>query len=516
MDMTIDQQVALDEALAFLVTRNALEIYMLEYWATATVHHHSIRFKMNNKKRITNLEYFREMLHICLRLTNQTFDELPFEEEILAFLRYLGYSKEIKKITDEDFVYQVEHKDAKKSNKMYYPKFIKVIIHFFMTKDPSIPRRNKVNWYYVRDDQMFTKIKLVSRHQNIQQFGAMLAVELTNEDIRNSAAYKQYYAVASRAPPPKTKASVRKTQSSFDTTMPPPTAASTRLLTSAKGKQPAKSSKAKGLSVLSEVAMTEAEKMKLAIKRSLRQTYISQASGSGADEGTGIIPGVPDVPTDDEEGQDSEDDDEELYRHVNINLEGRDSSSVSSKFVTSMLNPSPDAGINSLFELTPRSAGAVSSILETVERYMDQRMNEAVKVAIQIQSDKLQDEAQAKNEEFLNNLDENIQKIIKEQVKDYVKRRRDDADKDEEPSAGSDRGSKRKREGKKPESTSAPKEKATKTTGKSTEESKSHQKTASESALAEEPMQTTQDLEEPLHQEFKTGAADDQHIAEAS
>nr|GFC77002.1 hypothetical protein [Tanacetum cinerariifolium] len=142
----------------------------------------------------------------------------------------------------EDFVYQVEHKDAKKSNEMYYPRFPKVIINFFMTKDPSIPRRNKVNWHYVRDDQMFTTIKLVSRHQNTQQFGAILPVELTNDDIRNSAVYKEYYAIASGAAPPKTKASVRKTQS-------------TRLSTSVKGKQPAKSSKAKGLFVLFEVAL---------------------------------------------------------------------------------------------------------------------------------------------------------------------------------------------------------------------------------------------------------------------
>nr|GFD11394.1 hypothetical protein [Tanacetum cinerariifolium] len=32
-------------------------------------------------------------------------------------------------------------------------------------------------------------------------------------------------------------------------------------------------------------------------KKSLQQTHISQASGSGADEGTDIIPGVLDVPT---------------------------------------------------------------------------------------------------------------------------------------------------------------------------------------------------------------------------
>nr|GFB45022.1 hypothetical protein [Tanacetum cinerariifolium] len=53
--------------------------------------------------------------------------------------------------------------------------------------------------------------------------------------------------VATGATPPKTKASVRKTKSSFDTTFtPPPTAAAgTRLFTSAKGKQPATTSKAK-------------------------------------------------------------------------------------------------------------------------------------------------------------------------------------------------------------------------------------------------------------------------------
>nr|GEY36295.1 hypothetical protein [Tanacetum cinerariifolium] len=203
----------------------------------------------------------------------------------------------------EDFIYQVEHKDTKKSNKMYYPQFTKVIIHHFMSKNPSIPRRNKVNWHYVRDDHMFTMIKLVSGHQNTQQFGALLPIELTNEDIKNSNAYKEYYAVATGAMPPKPKASVRKTKSSSDTTVtPPPTAAAgLRLTTFEKCKQVAKASKAKSLSALSKVAMTEAQQLKLATKKSLQQTHISQASGSGTDEGTGTIPEVPDVPTDESE-----------------------------------------------------------------------------------------------------------------------------------------------------------------------------------------------------------------------
>nr|GEX95146.1 hypothetical protein [Tanacetum cinerariifolium] len=166
---------------------------------------------------------------------------------------------------------------------------------------------------------------------------------------------------------------------------------------------------------------------------------------------------------------------------------------------------------------TNQFAGAVSAILEIVQRFMDQRMNEAVKVAVQIQLDHFRKEAQSESDEFRKNVDENMKKIIKEQVKEQVKmelkkiliekmkgnksiqhsdeqrnlykalveayesdkiildtygevvtlkRRRDDnADKDEEPSARPDRGSKRRREGKEPESASAPTETATRSAG---------------------------------------------------
>ncbi|GKG37119.1 hypothetical protein Tco_0447292, partial [Tanacetum coccineum] len=50
---------------------------------------------------------------------------------------------------------------------------------------------------------------------------------------------------------------------------------------STKEKQPATKSKAKGLTVLSKVALTKDEQMKLATKRSRIQTHSSHASGSG-------------------------------------------------------------------------------------------------------------------------------------------------------------------------------------------------------------------------------------------
>nr|GEW08199.1 hypothetical protein [Tanacetum cinerariifolium] len=69
---------------------------------------------------------------------------------------------------------------------------------------------------------------------------------------------------------------------------------------------------------------------------------------------------------------------------------------------------------------TSQFAKVVSSIPGIVDKYIDHRMNEAVKVAVHLQSDRLRDEAQVENKDFLNKLDENIQKIIKEQVKEQV------------------------------------------------------------------------------------------------
>ncbi|GJS82413.1 retrovirus-related pol polyprotein from transposon TNT 1-94 [Tanacetum coccineum] len=585
MDITRDQQIALDDALvahanrlkigkSYQITADVPEIYMQEFWATATVHHHSIRFKMNNKKHIMNLEYFIEMLQICPKLPYQQFKELPFEEAILTFLRELGHSGEIKVITDvnvnklhqpwrsfvaviskclsgkstgydslrlsqaqilwgmyhkkntyyaylmwEDFVYQVENKNVRRSNEMYYPRFTKVIVNFFMTKDSSIPRRNRVNWHFSRDDPMFTTIKVVSRHEDTQLYGAILPNELTNEAIKDSESYKEYYVIASGAEPPKTKASVKKKQNGSDKTNTPPTAKGKRLKTSEKAAKPAKK--------------------KQHVKTSKAKVLSIPSSSLQNPPNFGSLFG---------------------FDHRLKTLETDFSE----------------------FKQTNQFAVAVSLIPGIVDAYLANKMREAVKTAVQLQSDRLRDEAQAENEDFINKLDDNIKKIIKDQVKEQVKaqvskilpkikktvneqlevdvltrssnesktshvvaanlselelkkilidkmesnksiHRSDEQknlykalDKDKEPSAGSNRGSKRRRARKEPESTSAPKEKTSKTTGMSTKGSKSHHKSAGESAQAEEPMHTAKDLEEPAQQEFETGVTEDQPDEETS
>nr|GFB05677.1 hypothetical protein [Tanacetum cinerariifolium] len=107
-----------------------------------------------------------------------------------------------------------------------------------------------------------------------------------------------------------------------------------------------------------------------------------------------------------------------------------------------------------------------------------------------------------------------LKKILIEKMEGN-KIRDDDHDKDEGPSAGSDRGFKRQRESKEPELASAPLETTTKSAGRSTTGSKFRQVSASESDFAEEPVQTTSQMDEPSHLVFETGA-DHQPIIQSS
>ncbi|GJS75838.1 hypothetical protein Tco_0725719 [Tanacetum coccineum] len=685
---------------AFQVSADVPEIYMQEYWALLI-----------------------DILQIFPKVDNKKFKEPPLEKEILAFLASLGHSREIRKITDvnvnklhqpwrsfaaiinkclsgkpsydslrlsqaqilwgmynkknvdyayllwEDFIYQIENKNTKKGNAMYYPRFTKLVVNFVMDKDPSIPRRNKVNWHYARDDPMFTTINVISRNEDTQLYGTILPVALTNEDIRNSESYKEYYAIASGTIPPKIKGSKKKADTDTTTKQKPPTVPKEmKEKKSGKGKQ-----KAKQLETISEAMMTEAEQLKIITKRSRKETHSSHASGSGADEGTGVSPGVPDAPDydsddviswksseddqaddkndDDENAQDDEDDDKDIddenaqdddddeaqteseddgddfihpkltthddettheeetdeddtfdpivhtpshvsssddeesdndvegvdaegeksdeetayvadqgneaYKDTNANLEGRDD------VMTDVILPQVQATQEiedthvTLTPVNPDGQQQSSSVSSGFE---------AVDIAVQLKYDKIREESHTENQQFLDSIDEGMKKVIKEQVKkevskitpkieklvneqlkyevlvrslkeaktshavvanlselelkkilydkmeanNSINRPRDGADDDQEPSAGTDRGSKRRRLGKEPESTSAPRETITMTAGKTITGSKTHKQSASQSAPVEETMQSTDVFKAPAHQEFETGIHDEQ------
>ncbi|GKC80422.1 hypothetical protein Tco_1131196 [Tanacetum coccineum] len=281
---------------AFEISADVPEIYMQEFWVTVSRHHSSLRFKLNGKSHTVNVDNFRDMLKICPKLPGQKFKEPPLEEDILSFIRDLGHTGEIKFLSDvnvnhmhqpwrsfaaiinkclsgkttaleslrlsraqilwgmyhnkkvdyvyllwEDLVFQVENKNSKKNSDMYYPRFTKVIVDYFMAKDQAIPRRNKMFWHHARDDFMFT----------------------------TSKAYMTYRAYATGEKTPKPKTTKKKSDSEAS-----PKTKTTQATKGKRIKSPARGDKA-----------------------AKKKQPVETSMDKGTDKGTGDIPGVPDVPT---------------------------------------------------------------------------------------------------------------------------------------------------------------------------------------------------------------------------
>ncbi|GJY14863.1 hypothetical protein Tco_0385285 [Tanacetum coccineum] len=189
-----------------------------------------------------------------------------------------------------------------------------------------------------------------------------------------------------------------------------------------------------------------------------------------------------------------------------VNPEGQQQSSfVSSGFISNMLNPSPDTGIDSLFNLNTASTLLIDVPVITFAEppllsaitlpppptsLITHLQQTPVPTPPTVPSSSLQDLPNFGSlfgfDHRLENLEK--QKLLKNLYKALVdayesdklildtygdtisfKRRRDDEDKDEEPFVRSNRGSKRRRARKELESTNEPKKKTSKTTGKSTE-----------------------------------------------
>nr|GFB60990.1 hypothetical protein [Tanacetum cinerariifolium] len=311
-----------------------------------------ITANFNGRSHTLNVENFIDMLHICPRLPGQRFEDPPLKEEILSFIRDLGHTREIKGMYHkqnvgyvyllwEDLVYQVENNNSNKNNDICYLRFTKVIIDYFMFKDQSISRDYKMFWHNARDDPMSNTIRVISRHHDTQVYDAILPVELTNQEMLDFKAYKEYYAIASGSEPPKAKTKYKKKTNEFNTSFKSKTASAskgTRLKSKVKvtkpdmKKQPAKKIKAKGLAVLSKVALSKAEQIKLATKRSKKDFHISHASGldqteyKEEDVDEGVHTPSDNEFTDEETTDDKEDDEvfKELYEDVNVNLEQGD------------------------------------------------------------------------------------------------------------------------------------------------------------------------------------------------
>nr|GFB45878.1 hypothetical protein [Tanacetum cinerariifolium] len=162
------------------------------------------------------------------------------------------------------------------------------------------------------------------------------------------------------------------------------------------------------------------------------------------------------------------------------------------------------------YRQTNQFADVVSAIPGIVHQYMDQQMKATVREA-KILIEKMEGNKSIQRSDEQRNLYKALveayeaNKAILDTYGDstILKRRREDDDQ-EGPSAGPNRGSKKQKEGGEQASASTPSEKATEGAGRSKTGSQSRQTSASKSASAEEPMQTTCQMEETPHPVFKT------------
>nr|GEW22214.1 Gag-Pol polyprotein [Tanacetum cinerariifolium] len=686
--------------LTFVITANVPEIYMQEFWATVSLHHNLLRFKMNDKSHTLNVENFRDMLHICPRLPGQRYEDPPFEEEILSFIRDLGHTGEI---------------------------------------------------------------RVISRHQDTQIDSVILPDVLTNQVMLDSKAYKEYYAVASEAIPPKAKTKYKKKTDELVTSPKSKitsTSKGTKFMSKSKvtkpdvKKQPTKKTKAKGDGVDTQSKVPDEQEQKTfgidegtgTIPRvpdvppyesksdkeswgdsededdndddsdnddgdnddddenddhdddsddertksdsdeipDTKLTNVDQSENEEENVDEGVRTSSDDEladaeKLDEEEIMDDEENDEvlkELYEDVNVNLEKDDAEmtdanpGVNNEIASLMVTSAPHVTLISkitygftttspplplffnpiLQQLTPtittptftiitstnptvtlpeipkfasvfmfdqrvstleskmselkqtnQFAKTVSLIPDIVHKYLASKMKEAVNVAVQLQTNKLKEEAYAENQEFINQVDSTKKKIIKDQVKAQVskmmpkidkyvnetlgdevlvrstnqpqtaytiaaslsefelkkivineietnksinksdtqknlynalvesynsdkdiiisygdvvllKRGRDDQDKDEDPSAGSERGTNRRKSGKDAESSKYSRSKEKKSSSTSKDASQSQHKSSNKYVYAEEPCHTVEELGMQKDQEFVTGDNDEQPI----
>nr|GFA45077.1 hypothetical protein [Tanacetum cinerariifolium] len=77
--------------------------------ATISVHKSSIRFTINKKKVSLDVDMFREILQICLKITRQEFDDLPLEQDILSFIRDIGNTRDFTYLIDVNVTTYINH-----------------------------------------------------------------------------------------------------------------------------------------------------------------------------------------------------------------------------------------------------------------------------------------------------------------------------------------------------------------------------------------------------------------------
>nr|GEV87101.1 hypothetical protein [Tanacetum cinerariifolium] len=255
-----------------------------------------------------------------------------------------------------NIAYQINHRREKKSRRenMPNPRFTKVIIDYFLSKLNSLKKLKFQHFHTIKDDGVVSRLRFVRIGEAVQQYGLAIPATMLNIDIIESESYQRFLLYSTGLIPPKKsretlirkktscirvtkkeatilatdniipnpdlalelgnsislteveeKAAAREVHATHEKIMSEAVLEPTRrrqikvtirdTSSISKKKTPDPSKKLKGVLTLTPAKQESTDIMK-ALKES-RKTSMRQSGTGGSDEGTGVIPGVPDEST---------------------------------------------------------------------------------------------------------------------------------------------------------------------------------------------------------------------------
>nr|GEV30494.1 hypothetical protein [Tanacetum cinerariifolium] len=217
MDPIATQQAAYDKS---LITTKVPAIYMHQFWNIIKKigKTYGNDFKLDKKKYRVNTEelgysgncemlstFRTDQMHLhwrtfatvikkCIFGKTTRLDRLRESQAQILWAMYNQMNVDYVAFLWEDFMYQADHRKISSARKehMPYPRFTKVIINHFISKDNTISMRNRINLHTVRDDTLLGTLKFVSKTKYYHKYGALILDEMINDDIKLSTAYKTY------------------------------------------------------------------------------------------------------------------------------------------------------------------------------------------------------------------------------------------------------------------------------------------------------------------------------------
>nr|GEW49570.1 ubiquitin-activating enzyme E1 1-like isoform X2 [Tanacetum cinerariifolium] len=229
------------------------------------------------------------------------------------FIQELGYS---------DFMYQVDNREISSTRKehMPYPRFTKVIINHFISKDKTISMRNRINLHTTRDDSLLGTLKFDFATGKATPKKERKYKNITSPSRKPSPVLEEEHAEK-----PKRARKPAKKSANVPTTG--EVIIDTPRESVPKKNTPSKVNRGKGIDILFDASLLKAAQVKEALKKSKKDSHMLYASSSG--DGVGSKPkgdNGDDGSNDDDSDELTKDDDEvDVESDANKDEEASDS-----------------------------------------------------------------------------------------------------------------------------------------------------------------------------------------------